>query len=108
LCINKGDVSFLWFFSNLVEEEGSRIQGIKGSSDSKRFYADGVYIGVSSALFLDHYKNIFLLGSGPKNQGIIFIYLFLKLFTRIIESLDPYRSTNSLGDDSFFLNFQSG
>ena len=51
---------YYWFFSNLVGEEGSRNQGIKGASDSKRFYSDDVNIGDSSSLFLDRCKNIFL------------------------------------------------
>jgi len=46
---------------------------------------------------------MFLKESDSKDQSIVFIYLFLKLFHSnpgILEPLAPYQSTKSLGDDS--------
>jgi hypothetical protein len=40
----------MWFFSKLVGEKDSRNQGVKGSSDCKRFDSDDVNIGIFSAL----------------------------------------------------------
>jgi len=41
---------FFWFFSNLVGEEGPRIQGVKGSSECKRLDKDDINTCVFFAL----------------------------------------------------------
>ncbi len=42
----------IWFFSKLIGEEDSRIQGVKGSSECKRLNTDDINTCVFCALTL--------------------------------------------------------
>jgi hypothetical protein len=52
----------------------------------------------SDLAFFDLFENIFLKTSDTKSQSIIFIYLFLKLFTLTIE---PLTTDQPFGDDTY-------
>ncbi len=57
-----------------------RIRGSKGSSDFKPFGSNDVNTRAFSVFILQSLQKYVLIKVGFKDQGIISIYLFLKLF----------------------------
>ena len=102
-------VLLLWFFSNLVGEKGPRLaclgHGFKGSRSQ---VIENALIPMTLPsvffllLFFDTIKNMFLLKKGLQGSTYC-LYLYVsKAFS--LEPLnpwilDPFSSTNSLGDD---------